>query len=52
MNSTNGGFYFKCASVAKKKKRKKKKNLKRKNIENRSPDNNVYYKNKIIQYDN
>ena len=45
MKSTNGGFYFKCASVAKKKK-------KRKNIENRSLDNNVYYKNKIIQYGN
>ena len=47
MKSTNGGFYFKCASVAKKKKKKK-----RKNIENRSLDNNVYYKNKIIQYGN
>ena len=46
MKSTNGGFYFKCASVAKKKKNREK------NIENRSLDNNVYYKNKIIQYGN
>lgn len=46
MKSTNGGFYFKCASVAKKKKKGEK------NIENRSLDNNVYYKNKIIQYGN